>query len=295
MQKCLNLFFFFAVLSTVCFVIEGTVKRRKQSAKHKKKKLEEKKKLVKDDFKDRQDEIKKAIEKARELGYINSQNADQKFVLPSSDSAQKTLLNLKTADQKPLETADQKPLETTTLGEGMFSGFLAPVKDIPENSNIMLFGSDQGFDSILLAKRAMKKGKIINVFSNALDLDVAEKNIKKYTADNNIENIEFCLWNIQRNLPIASESIDVCIINLARKLIADKNKAIREAFRILRHRGVLYLVDYVKTEKQPIHYDNQLSEMIFSLDDNKKIVNSYCKISALKNDKTLKKFKNYWF
>lgn len=98
----------------------------------------------------------------------------------------------------------------------------------------LVLGFHEGFDYLLAANEVGQSGKVIGVDMNPEMLDRARESARK----GSFENLEFRLGEIE-NLPVANNLVNIIFSNCATHLASDKERVIREAFRVLRPWGRL--------------------------------------------------------
>jgi SAM-dependent methyltransferase len=97
---------------------------------------------------------------------------------------------------------------------------------------VLDLGSGGGIDVLLSAKRVGPTGKAYGLDMTDEMLTLANQNRRKA----GVENVEFLKGEIE-HIPLPDNSVDVIISNCVINLSADKDRVLREAFRVLKPGG----------------------------------------------------------
>jgi len=123
---------------------------------------------------------------------------------------------------------------------GLGCGNPIAISKIKEGDVVLDLGSGAGFDCFLASKKVGKLGKVIGVDMTPEMIERAKSNAKKHS----FSNVEFKLGHIE-DLPIEDETIDIIISNCVINLSPDKLKVFKEAYRVLKKQGKMYVSDIV--------------------------------------------------
>ena len=126
--------------------------------------------------------------------------------------------------------------------------------ELKAGETVLDLGSGGGIDVLLSARRVGPTGKVYGLDMTDEMLAVAEEN----KTQSGLQNVEFLKGEIE-HIPLPDGSVDVVISNCVINLSGDKDRAIKEAFRVLKPGGRFAVSDVVVRGEVPAEIRNHMA------------------------------------